>query len=45
MVKFCASCGTPLEWTEFEQKQRAYCPQCQQVHYAQLKESRSWRAY
>lgn len=37
MVKFCASCGTPLEWREFEHKQRPYCPQCRQVHYAQLK--------
>jgi ADP-ribose pyrophosphatase YjhB (NUDIX family) len=37
MVKFCASCGTPLEWREFEQKQRPYCSQCQQIYYAQLK--------
>jgi ADP-ribose pyrophosphatase YjhB (NUDIX family) len=37
LVKFCASCGTPLEWREFEHKQRPYCPRCQQVHYAQLK--------
>ena len=37
MVKFCSSCGTSLEWREFEQKRRPYCLQCQQIHYAQLK--------
>ena len=36
-VKFCARCGAVLEWKESEHKQRPFCPQCQQVHYAQLK--------
>lgn len=36
-IKFCAHCGTVLEWKEFEQKQRPFCPRCQRIYYAQLK--------
>jgi len=36
-MKFCSSCGTSLIWKEIEQKQRAYCPGCNRVHYEQLK--------
>jgi 8-oxo-dGTP diphosphatase len=36
-MKFCTSCGTLLVLKEIEQKQRAYCPRCNRIHYEQLK--------
>jgi ADP-ribose pyrophosphatase YjhB (NUDIX family) len=36
-MKFCPDCGTALELREFEQAQRAFCPACGRVCYAQLK--------
>jgi ADP-ribose pyrophosphatase YjhB (NUDIX family) len=36
-IKFCPNCGTALELKEFEQKQRAFCPRCQRIHFKQLK--------
>ena len=36
-MKFCTSCGTPLELKKIEQKQRSYCPGCNRIHYEHLK--------
>jgi ADP-ribose pyrophosphatase YjhB (NUDIX family) len=37
MMRFCPDCGTAVEFRDFEQRQRAFCPSCRQIHYAQLK--------
>jgi len=36
-MKYCPDCGTVLELREIEQRRRAFCPECESVHYAQLK--------
>jgi len=36
-MKYCPDCGTALELREFGQRQRTFCPQCQRIHYVQLK--------
>lgn len=36
-MKFCADCGAALVLKEIEQRQRAFCPRCDRVHYEQLK--------
>ena len=36
-MKFCINCGAPLESKLIEEKQRAYCPDCNRIHYEQLK--------
>jgi uncharacterized paraquat-inducible protein A len=36
-MKYCPDCGAALELREIEQRQRAYCPRCECVQYAQLK--------
>jgi ADP-ribose pyrophosphatase YjhB (NUDIX family) len=35
-MKYCSDCGTALEIRMFE-RERKFCPQCQRIHYAQLK--------
>lgn len=37
MNNYCPHCGTALELGSLGQRQRAFCPRCRQVHYAQLK--------
>lgn len=36
-MKFCPNCGTPLEIRIVEDRPRDYCPNCQRIHYRQLK--------
>jgi len=36
-MRFCPDCGALLELLEVEKKQRSFCPQCQRIHYQQLK--------
>lgn len=36
-MKFCTNCGDSLVLKEIEQKQRAYCPRCNRIHYEHLK--------
>ena len=36
-MKYWPNCGTALELREFAQRQRTFCPQCQHIHYVQLK--------
>ena len=36
-VRFCSTCGTPLELRDSEGRQRLFCPRCQRICYQQLK--------
>jgi len=36
-MRYCPNCGAALELREFGQRQRTSCPQCQHIHYVQLK--------
>jgi 8-oxo-dGTP diphosphatase len=36
-MRFCPDCGTSLVLKEVDKRQRAYCPECQHIHYEQLK--------
>jgi ADP-ribose pyrophosphatase YjhB (NUDIX family) len=36
-MKYCTNCGTLLEKRLFEERERAFCPQCQQIQFRQLK--------
>ena len=34
---YCPNCGSSIELREIERRPRAYCPNCDTVHYEQLK--------
>ena len=34
---YCPNCGSSIEIREIERRARAYCPNCQTIHYEQLK--------
>lgn len=36
-MRFCPDCGASLDLRYVEGRQRAFCPRCRRVHYAQLK--------
>ena len=36
-MEYCSLCGTRLETKNLEGRERAFCAQCQRVHYRQLK--------
>jgi len=36
-MKYCSACGTPLEYRDFEGRERAFCVQCHRFHFRQLK--------
>lgn len=30
---YCHQCGAPVEWREHEDRKRAWCPSCEQLHF------------
>ncbi len=36
-MKYCPHCGAFLVLREIEGRERAFCPRCERIHYAQLK--------